>query len=83
MRHASERSVRAAMVDWGLIGAVLAIGWSWPDLEMASDSARLAWLVTMNTTGPAPMADGETDTRWSLMYTVTLTGLGGRGSLAK
>jgi hypothetical protein len=49
-----------------LIGAVLASGVDLPEAEIASASAWLAWLVTTNTTGPAPTEVGETDTRESL-----------------
>jgi hypothetical protein len=37
----------------------------------------------MNTTGPAPTEEGETETRALLMYTVRFTGEAGRGRLAK
>ena len=60
-----------------MIGAVLAR--VDPPREIASDSARLAWLVTMNVMGPAPTLRGDTDTRESLTYTVMFTGSGGRG----
>jgi hypothetical protein len=36
----------------------------------------------MNTTGPAPTDDGDTETRESFTYTVKLTGVGGRTWLA-
>ncbi len=34
---------------------------------IASDSAFVAWLVTMKTTGPAPTDRGDTETRALLM----------------
>lgn len=67
------------VVPSGLIGAVRAIAVLPPDREMASDSALLAWLVTVNTTGPAPTDDGDTEIRESLTYTESGTGVGGRG----
>src|SRR5690242_3161745 len=72
-------------VAWGVVGPVSASACEaeTPAGRIVIDTAWLAWLVTMNTTGPAPVADGETETRWSLMYPLTLTGLGGRGRLAK
>ena len=71
-------------VAWGLIGPVLASGWpaEAPAGRIASDSAWVAWLVMMNSTGPAPTVDGDTDTRLLSMNTVRLTGAGGRGWLA-
>src|SRR4051812_23044236 len=72
-------------VAWGLMGPVSATACEaeTPDCRMVIETAWLAWLVTMKTTGPAPRAPGETDTRWLSMYTVTFTGLGGLGRFAK
>lgn len=71
-------------VPCGLIGPVSASGCELEDAgAIASDSALPAWLVTMNTTGPAPIEAGDTETRSLLTYTVTLTGAGGRGWFAK
>ncbi len=46
-----------------------AAGWAEasPAGTIVTDSAWRAWLVTMNTTGPAPTEAGEIDTLWSLM----------------
>src|SRR5947209_14544248 len=66
------------VVPCGLIGAVLASGADPPSRLIDNASDWLAWLVTMKMTGPAPADAGETDTRWSLTYTVMLTGIGGR-----
>ncbi len=38
-----------------------------PAVWMATDSAWLAWLVMMKTTGPAPTESGDTSTRALLM----------------
>jgi hypothetical protein len=47
-----------------LIGAVEASGWEWCAAgEIATASERLAWLVTIKITGPAPTAWGETAMR--------------------
>ena len=63
-------------VAWGLIGPVFASGWpaAAPERRIASDSAWVAWLVTMKSTGPAPTFDGDTDTWLLSMYTVRFTG---------
>ena len=67
------------------MGPVLASGDPLPPPSaevIISDCVCVVWFVTMNTTGPAPTVAGETETRELLMYTVRLTGEGGRGWLA-
>jgi len=79
-----EKSTVICAVASGLIGAVLASGRpaDAPDGRIATDSAWVAWLVMMNSTGPAPTIVGDTDTRLLSMNTVRLTGAGGRGVVA-
>ena len=54
---------------WGLIGPVhVTLGVPHCALELPAGAivivcARLAWLLTMNTIGPAPTVLGDTDTR--------------------
>jgi hypothetical protein len=67
------------VVPSGLIGAVRAIAVAPPEREIASASDLLAWLVTVKTTGPAPIEDGDTEILESLTYTDRATGVGGRG----
>jgi hypothetical protein len=77
-----ERSTFTWAVAIGLIGPVHAsaeelaeqagafvTGWAAAPFagRIVSDSAWLAWLVTMKTIGPAPTELGDSDTRWSLM----------------